>query len=93
MANQLVWFKRDLRVRDHRPLVEASKHGPCILLYVYEPELLGQIEHDHSHFQFADECLMELEEQLADIGGRLTYRVGALPERVTALRCANISVS
>ncbi|MFZ9965204.1 MAG: deoxyribodipyrimidine photo-lyase, partial [Terrimicrobiaceae bacterium] len=36
-ATQLVWFKRDLRVEDHRPLAEAAKRGPVVCLYVYEP--------------------------------------------------------
>ncbi len=80
MAVQLVWFKRDLRIRDHRPLVEASKQGPCIFLYVYEPEILEQEEYDASHFQFAQECLIELENNLAAIGGRLIYRKGNAPE-------------
>ena len=37
-ALQLVWFKRDLRVVDHRPLVEAQQLGPVLPLYVVEPE-------------------------------------------------------
>ena len=35
----LVWFKRDLRVTDHAPLLSASD-GPCICLYIYEPSRL-----------------------------------------------------
>ena len=41
-ALQLVWFKRDLRTVDHRPLVEALKRGPVLPLYVVEPELWQQ---------------------------------------------------
>jgi deoxyribodipyrimidine photo-lyase len=36
---QVVWFKRDLRVRDHEPLTEAAKRGPVVPLYVVEPAL------------------------------------------------------
>ena len=39
---QLVWFKRDLRVQDHRPLAIAAERGPVIPLYVIEPELWVQ---------------------------------------------------
>ena len=38
---QVVWFKRDLRVRDHAPLWHAAQRGPVLGLYVYEPELLA----------------------------------------------------
>jgi deoxyribodipyrimidine photo-lyase len=34
---QVVWFKRDLRVVDHRPLLQASRLGPVLLLAVVEP--------------------------------------------------------
>ena len=34
----IVWFKRDLRVNDHKALVSAVKEGPIIPLYVFEPE-------------------------------------------------------
>ncbi len=27
---QVVWLKRDLRIRDHRPLPEASRRGPTV---------------------------------------------------------------
>lgn len=35
----VVWFKRDLRIADHAPLVEAVSRGPVIPLLVIEPEL------------------------------------------------------
>lgn len=38
-AIQIVWFKRDLRATDHRPLFAAAEAGPIIPLYVVEPEL------------------------------------------------------
>jgi len=31
---------RDLRIADHAALTEAARRGPCVCLYVYEPELL-----------------------------------------------------
>ena len=35
---QVVWFKRDLRIRDHAPLAEAAVAGPVPPLYVVEPD-------------------------------------------------------
>ena len=40
----VVWFKRDLRIHDHRPLLEAAARGDVLCLYVYEPELLASPE-------------------------------------------------
>lgn len=39
---QVVWFKRDLRVRDHRPLLEACARGPVLALYCFEPSLMRE---------------------------------------------------
>jgi len=36
---QVVWFKRDLRVDDHRPLAAAARAGAVLPLYVFEPDL------------------------------------------------------
>lgn len=50
---EVVWFKRDLRVRDHRPLLNASRSGrPIVCLYVDEPELLHSDEWDERHSTF-----------------------------------------
>lgn len=49
MTVQCVWFKRDLRVDDHRPLVEAARRGPVLALYIHEPDVLTQPETDPSH--------------------------------------------
>ena len=80
MANQLVWFKRDLRVEDHAPLFQASKAGTCICVYVYEPELLSSAEFDASHLVFINESLEDLAKRLEQIGSRLTVLQGRLPE-------------
>ncbi len=77
---QLVWLKRDLRIRDHRPLAEAAARGPVLCLYVYEPELLRSDELESSHFAFINECLADLDAELQRRGGRLVTRVGRVPE-------------
>ncbi len=81
----VVWFKRDLRIADHRPLVEAACRGAVLCLYVYEPELLVAPTTDPSHYVFIDECLAELETAIAERGGTLTYRHGSMPEVLSAL--------
>jgi deoxyribodipyrimidine photo-lyase len=80
MAVQVVWFKRDLRVEDHRPLVEAAAAGEVMPLYVYEPSRLQADDHHLSHFAFAEECLEDLDRRLRARGSRLLRRIGEMPE-------------
>lgn len=84
----VVWFKRDLRVYDHRPLMEAVSQagadGVCCL-YVYEPSLLNSAEWDRSHSRFVDECLEQVDRDLRSSGGRMTYRVGEVVQVLQAL--------
>ena len=61
----LVWFKRDLRVHDHAPLVAALGHADALALFVIEPEWLQSPECDASHVDFALACLAELRAALA----------------------------
>lgn len=76
----LVWLKRDLRVSDHPPLIEAAKTGhPVLLCYSFEPFL---IDHDHTadrHFRFIQGSLDDLDAQLRDTGSKI-FRV-CLPIR------------
>lgn len=83
---QVVWFKRDLRVRDHAALAAAGERGPVICLYVYEPELIGSEEFDAQHLEFINEALAELDQSLRALGARLVTRVGDVTEELEALR-------
>ncbi len=82
---QVVWFKRDLPIHDHAPLAGASVRGPCLCLYVYEPEIIHSEEFDASHLQFMNESLQELSSRLRDLGGLLTLRVGSMPDVLSTL--------
>ena len=57
----VVWFKRDLRTRDHEPLqraLQAAAHsgGKVLLLQVFEPGLLAHPTTSSRHVQFQWEC-------------------------------------
>ena len=74
---QIVWFKRDLRVHDHRPLADAAASGErLICLYVLEPELWSLPEHSGRQYAFLRECLESLDASLRRRGAALTVRVG-----------------
>ena len=81
----VVWFKRDLRVHDHAPLVAALSHTDAIGLFVVEPEWLNSPECDASHVDFALACVAELREALAARGLPLVVRVGTMLEVLTQL--------
>ncbi len=85
---QLVWFKRDLRVRDHAPLFEAARRGPVLAVYVYEPELLAAPDTHACHIAFVNDCLVELRDRLAELGGRLLILKGDLPDVFDRLHAA-----
>jgi deoxyribodipyrimidine photo-lyase len=83
----VVWFKRDLRITDHAPLVQAAARGRVIALYIYEPELLRSAEFDSSHLEFINACLLEVQQRLETIGGRLVTRIGEATRVLEDLRC------
>lgn len=72
----LVWFKRDLRVQDHRVLAHAAKQGPVLPLYVVEDELWRQPDMSTRQWAFVAECLNDLREQLHTLGQPLVVRRG-----------------
>jgi len=73
----LLWFKRDLRLHDHAPLVAAQVQGDALAVFVIEPEWLRSPECDASHVDFALGCLTELRADLALRGMPLLVRVGS----------------
>ena len=77
---QIVWFKRDLRTADHRPLLQASRLGPVLPLLVVEPECWRQDDASARHWAFCAEGLEELRSELALLGQPLVVRVGAVEE-------------
>ena len=76
MSCSLVWFKRDLRIHDHRPLYDASMRGAVIGLYVYEPTVMSAPDYHVQHFAFLNESLTELRHELRALGGELFVRCG-----------------
>ena len=80
---QVVWFKRDLRVADHRPLALAAAQGPVLPLYIAEPGLWAQDDASARQWAFAAESLAELQAALGQLGQPLCVVCG---EAVAVLR-------
>ena len=74
---QVVWFKRDLRVRDHAALMAAVETGaPVLPLYVFEPSLLTHPHTSPRHVELALDGVTDLRESLTALGAPLVVRVG-----------------
>jgi len=68
----LLWFKRDLRLRDHAALAAAMAAGrPVLLAYIFEPSLVADPHYDLRHWRFVRESLQDLQRQLAPTGARV----------------------
>lgn len=77
---ELVWFKKDLRITDHPPLVEACARGPVVAVYLLEPSLHQAADFDALHWTFLRDCLASLEKNLARAGiPLLVIRAEAIP--------------
>ncbi|MFM7919332.1 MAG: deoxyribodipyrimidine photo-lyase, partial [Planctomycetaceae bacterium] len=68
MTLQIVWFRRDLRTTDHAALAAAAARGPCLCLFVYEPELLQAPDFDPIHLTFLNQSLASLDSRLRQLG-------------------------
>lgn len=65
----MVWLKRDFRLRDHRPLTLAIERGaPLIFLYLIEPLFDRLEQYTARHWQFVNDSLDALDQQLAPFG-------------------------
>ena len=63
---EVVWLKKDVRLRDHGPLAAAAASGNrFLLLFIYEPDQLGHATVHGSHVLFANEGLADVDAQLA----------------------------
>src|SRR4051794_20832816 len=88
----VLWFRRDLRLRDHPALHDAAQQGPVVALFVLDPTLLRPAGAPRVAFLYR--TLRALDTELRAHGGRLVVRPGdparVLPE--VAAECAATSV-
>jgi len=73
----VVWFRRDLRVRDLPALAHACReHEWVVPLFVFDPALLGGRFRSHARTAWMLGCLEALDCELRARGGRLVLRHG-----------------
>ena len=85
-ALHIVWFKRDLRLADHAPLVAAAGEGRVLPLYIAEPDYWALPDTSFRQWEFLSGAVRDLRDRVADRGGRLCIRTGDAVEVLAALR-------
>ncbi len=69
---QVLWFKRDLRLRDHAALAAALRpDGPLFAFYAIEPSWCRQPDSSARHWNFIRPALNELATAFRQRGGEL----------------------
>ena len=72
----LVWFRRDLRVRDNAIVSLATVQGPCLFFFVLDEWFLRQSSVASKRVQFLFESLQGLDAELRRLGSQLHIFVG-----------------
>jgi deoxyribodipyrimidine photo-lyase len=94
-APTILWFRRDLRLRDHPALEAAAKKGPVTPLFVLDDLLLRTNEGPRTAFMLR--TLRALDQDLRTQGGRLTVLSGrpqdVLPRLVAQIGASEVHIS
>ena len=73
----IVWFKKDLRVKDNLALLSGSKTNlPVLPLYIFEKDYWKQDFSSQRHWEFIYDCLIDLNIELNNIGQSLIIKNG-----------------
>ncbi|MBC8064475.1 MAG: deoxyribodipyrimidine photo-lyase, partial [Chlorobia bacterium] len=66
LLRALCWIRRDLRLYDHRPLMEACANATEVaLVFVFDTSILGGLENrDDRRVTFIHKSLVELDQRL-----------------------------
>ena len=82
----ILWFRRDLRVSDHLPLLKAVDDGLVAPIVIVEPEYWAQPFASARQWRFAGRAITALRSQLAVIGAPLVVRTGDAIETIESLQ-------
>ncbi len=77
LHHTLCWLRRDLRLRDHRPLAEAcAAASRTTVIYIFDTTILEQLGSDDRRVSFIHRSLAELDTELRRKGSMLIVRHG-----------------
>ena len=76
-AVSIVWFRQDLRLQDNPAFQRAIEAGrPILPVYIWDPVGEGKWPRGSASKWWLHHSLLDLSEQLADIGQTLIVRSG-----------------
>ncbi len=82
----IVWFRQDLRLRDHAALTAAASRGePVIPVYIWSPEEEGRWPPGAASRVWLHHSLERLDASLRALGSRLVLRRGPARDALLAL--------
>lgn len=81
----IVWYRQDLRVDDHPPLLDAAKRGPIVAAYIYAPADEGDWPVGEAAQWWLHHSLAALARELAKRGSSLVLRRGDTASILVAL--------
>ncbi|HTL90257.1 MAG TPA: DASH family cryptochrome [Leptolyngbya sp.] len=90
----LIWYRNDLRIHDHEPLIKAIKSGATVIpVYCFEPRQFGQTPYGFPktgaiRAQFLLESVTDLRENLRSLGSDLIIRKGQAEAVIPAIATA-----
>ncbi|WP_020531823.1 cryptochrome/deoxyribodipyrimidine photo-lyase family protein [Flexithrix dorotheae] len=68
----IVWLKRDLRLQDHEPLLEAENSAlPYLIIYLFEPSIIKHEDTSLRHLQFIYHSIETLNVKLKEFNKRI----------------------
>lgn len=86
-AINIVWLKRDLRLQDHEPLMQAEQAGlPYLILYVFEPFLIQYPDTSLRHLQFIYQSIKALQSGLQPFRRRVEIFYEEVPQTLSYIR-------
>ena len=85
-SHGLMWFRRDLRMTDNRPLFQALRQCETVFcLFIFDTHILSTLPPDDRRVAFIDACLDDLQRQLQQAGSGLIVCHGTPQQIIPAI--------
>jgi deoxyribodipyrimidine photo-lyase len=72
MYLHILWYKKDLRIKDHAPLFFAAQAEEVLPIYVFEPSVWKSKDMSFRHLNLVIESLVDLQIQF-EYGKKVLY--------------------
>jgi len=90
---QILWFRRDLRVKDNAILANAS--GEVLPIFIFDQNILGKLEEDDKRVTFIYDSVSALKKELKELGldlavfyGNPSQIIGKLSSEYDTVLCS-----